>query len=139
MNQLIQKIDTLLSRYPKLGQFLRFCIIGTLAACVHYGIYYALQYFEVNLNVAYTTGYIISFIGNYIATNYFTFRTLPSWKNFLGFSGSHVINYFLHMLLFNFFLFLGVHKLIAPPLVMLVAMLVQFTILRFVFKKSKPK
>ena len=34
---------------------------------------------------------------------------------------------------------LGVHHLIAPPLVMLVAMSVQFTILRFVFvKKEKP-
>jgi hypothetical protein len=37
------------------------------------------------------------------------------------------------------FLWLGVHRLIAPPLVMLVAMIVQFTILRFVFvKKEKP-
>jgi len=134
-NPLVQKIDTLLTRYPKLGQFLRFCIIGTLAAGVHYGIYYGLQFLEVNLNVAYTAGYVIAFVGNYIATNYFTFRTLPSWKNFLGFAGSHAINYVLHMVLFNLFIYLGVHKLIAPPLVMLVAMLVQFTILRFVFRQ----
>jgi hypothetical protein len=30
---------------------------------------------------------------------------------------------------------MGVHHLIAPPLVMLVAMLVQFTILHFVFNR----
>jgi hypothetical protein len=38
-------------------------------------------------------------------------------------------------LLMMVFLWLGVHRLIAPPLVMLVAMLVQFTILRVIFTK----
>ena len=135
MSKVAEKIEALQARYPKMGQFVRFCIIGTCAAGVHYGIYFGLQYLGVNLNVAYTAGYLISFVGNYIATNYFTFRTLPSWKNFLGFAGSHGINYVLHIALFNLFLWLGVHRLVAPPLVMLVAMLVQFTILRFVFKK----
>jgi putative flippase GtrA len=72
---------------------------------------------------------------NFIATNYFTFHTKPTWKNFVGFAGSHGVNYFLHIILFNVFLWLGVHRLIAPPLVMLVAMLVQFTILHFVFNR----
>lgn len=115
-------------------QFLRFCIIGIFAAAIHYGIYFLLQLW-IDVNIAYTTGYIISFIGNFYATNYFTFHTLPTWKNFTGFAGSHAINYFLHIILFNLFLWIGIHRLIAPPLVMLVAMLVQFTILRFVFTK----
>jgi putative flippase GtrA len=115
-------------------QFLRFCIIGVLAAAVHYGVYLILQWW-IALNIAYTAGYLISFIGNFILTNFFTFRTKPTWKNFVGFAGSHGINYFLHIVLFNIFLWLGVHHLIAPPLVMLVAMLVQFSILRAVFTK----
>jgi len=87
------------------------------------------------VNIAYTAGYLISFIYNFIATNYFTFHTSPTWKNFIGFAGSHGVNYFLHIILFNIFLWIGVHHLIAPPLVMLVAMLVQFTILHFVFNR----
>ncbi len=117
-----------------MSQFLRFCIIGVLAAAVHYGVYFILQWW-IDLNIAYTAGYLISFVGNFILTNYFTFRTKPTWKNFVGFAGSHGINYFLHIVLFNAFLWLGVHRLIAPPLVMLVAMLVQFTILRVIFTK----
>ena len=54
---------------------------------------------------------------------------------FVGFAGSHGVNYFLHIVLFNLFLFLGVHRLVAPPLVMGVAMLVQFTILKLVFSR----
>ena len=78
-------------------QFLRFCIIGVLAAAVHYGVYFILQWW-IDLNIAYTAGYLISFVGNFILTNYFTFRTKPTWKNFVGFAGSHGINYFLHII-----------------------------------------
>ena len=120
------------------GQFIRFCINGVIAAAIHYGVYFLLQLW-IDVNIAYTAGYLISFVYNFIATNYFTFHTKPTWKNFVGFAGSHGVNYFLHIILFNVFLWLGVHRLIAPPLVMLVAMSVQFTILRFVFvKKEKP-
>jgi len=118
------------------GQFLRFCINGVIAAAIHYGVYFLLQLW-IDVNIAYTAGYMLAFVVNFIATNYFTFHTKPTWKNFVGFAGSHCINYFLHIILFNVFLQMGVHRLIAPPLVMLVAMLVQFTILRFVFGKNK--
>ena len=120
----------------KACQFVRFCIIGTCAAAVHYGIYFLLQLW-MDVNVAYTAGYVISFVGNFYATNYFTFHTMPTWRNFTGFAGSHAVNYVLHIVLFNLFLWMGIHRLIAPPLVMLVAMLVQFTILRFVFVNSE--
>lgn len=120
----------------KACQFVRFCIIGTCAAAVHYGIYFLLQLW-IDVNVAYTAGYVISFVGNFYATNYFTFHTMPTWRNFTGFAGSHAVNYVLHIVLFNLFLWMGIHRLIAPPLVMLVAMLVQFTILRFVFVNSE--
>lgn len=128
MQQLIRKF----TENERLMQFVRFCITGTLAAGVHYGIYFVLQHW-VDVNIAYASGYLLSAIGNFFLTSYFTFRTLPSWKRFLGFAGSHGLNFVLHGVLFNLFLFLGVHRLVAPPLVMLVAMLVQFSILRVVF------
>lgn len=121
----------------RLPSFIRFCIVGTIAAAIHYGIYFVLQWLDINLSVAYTAGYLLSFVVNYYLTNYFTFGTRPEWKNFLGFAGSHGVNYLLHIVLFNVFISLGVHRLIAPPLVMLVAMLVQYTILNWVFKKWK--
>ncbi len=119
-------------------QFVRFCIIGTLSAATHYAIYFLLQLW-IDLNVAYTAGYIISFVGNFYLTNYFTFRTRPSWGKFFGFACSHSLNYVLHIVLFNLFLWMGVHRLIAPPLVMLIAMLVQFSVLRIVFTWNRKK
>ena len=43
------------------------------------------------------------------------------------------------MVLLNVFLWMGMHELIAPIAVMLVAMLVQYTILNFVFKGGRKK
>jgi len=117
-------------------QFIRFCIVGTVAAGIHYGIYYLLLRLGAGHNLAYATGYILAFICNFIATSYFTFRTGPSWGKFAGFAGSHAVNFLLHMVLLNVFLWMGMHELIAPIVVMLVAMLVQYTILNFVFKKK---
>ena len=78
-------------------QFMRFCIVGTLAAGIHYGIYYVLLRLGAGHNLAYATGYIISFVYNFIATSYFTFQSSPSWGRFVGFAGSHAVNFLLHM------------------------------------------
>ena len=41
-------------------QFIRYCTVGSLAAGIHYGVYFVLQEYElVNLNIAYTIGYAV--------------------------------------------------------------------------------
>lgn len=119
-------------------QFIRYCTVGSLAAGIHYGAYFVLQEYElVNLNIAYTIGYATSFICNFFMTSYFTFRSNPSLKKALGFGGSHLVNYLIHMGLFNLFLSLDVNQEIAPLFVLAVAVPVNFVMLRFVFKHKK--
>jgi putative flippase GtrA len=116
-------------------QFLRFLINGCFSAAIHYGVYYLCQLF-IEVNTAYAIGYIVSFIINFYTTCYFTFNQKPTWRRFIGFSGSHGVNFCLHIVLFWCCMQLGVHRLIAPVIVMGIAMIVQFTILRFVFRKK---
>ena len=111
-------------------QFIRYCTVGTLAAGIHYGVYYLLQEYEMtNLNIAYTIGYVTSFICNFFMTSYL--------KRALGFGGSHLVNYLIHMGLFNLFLYLNVDQEIAPLCVLAVAVPTNFLMLRFVFKHKK--
>ena len=117
------------------AQFVRFVLNGCFSASIHYAVYYVMQLL-IEVNVAYAIGYVVSFIVNYYTTCRFTFRRQPTWKHFIGFSGSHGVNFLLHVVLFWCCMQLGVHRLLAPVIVMGVAMLVQFTILRLVFKKS---
>ena len=119
---------------PLVKEFIRFGVVGVLATALHYGIYYFLQSF-INVNVAYTTGYVISFIVNFYLTSYFTFGTTPSWKKLVGMGGAHLVNYLLHIILLNVFLYLGVSKAWAP--VPVFAIPVNFLFVRFVFKHKK--
>ena len=117
---------------PLVKEFIRFGVVGVLATALHYGIYYFLQSF-INVNVAYTTGYVISFIVNFYLTSYFTFGTTPSWKKLVGMGGAHLVNYLLHIILLNVFLYLGVSKAWAPVPVFAIAIPVNFLFVRFVF------
>ena len=121
---------------PLVKEFIRFGVVGVLATALHYGIYYFLQSF-INVNVAYTTGYVISFIVNFYLTSYFTFGTPPSWKKLVGMGGAHLVNYLLHIILLNVFLYLGVSKAWAPVPVFAIAIPVNFLFVRFVFKHKK--
>ena len=121
---------------PLVKEFIRFGVVGVLATALHYGIYYFLQSF-INVNVAYTTGYVISFIVNFYLTSYFTFGTTPSWKKLVGMGGAHLVNYLLHIILLNVFLYLGVSKAWAPVPVLAIAIPVNFLFVRFVFKHKK--
>ena len=127
-------------RQNKIKEFIRYVIVGTIATGLHYGIYALLVMLDSSLiwsNVAYSVGYVLSFIANFYLTSYFTFKTKPSWTKLGGMVGAHVVNYGLHMLLLNLFLLVGVPEKIAPIPVFCIVIPVNFILIRFVFKKLK--
>lgn len=115
------------------GQLVRFVIVGIVATALHYGVYWLLQYW-LNVNVAYTTGYVVSLLANYYLTAHFTFREKATARNGIGFGGAHLVNYLLHMVLFNLFLWLGLSRETAPFAVLAIAVPTNFLLVRFVFK-----
>lgn len=121
---------------PVIKEFIRFGVVGVVATALHYGIYYLLQPF-INVNVAYTAGYVISFIVNFYLTSYFTFGAAPSWKKLAGMGGAHLVNYLLHIALLNVFIYFGLSKAWAPIPVFAIAIPVNFILVRFVFKHKK--
>ena len=122
-----------LKRFP---EFIRFVMVGILATALHYGIYFLLQRF-INVNIAYTLGYALSFIANFYLTAFFTFRSVPSWKKMIGMGGAHAINYILHIMLLNLFLSIGIPNVWAPFPVFAIAIPINFFLVRFVFKHQK--
>ena len=127
----------------KLREFIRFAIVGTIATGIHYGIYLLLLWiFRIDqeettyADVAYTIGYLLSFLCNLWLTAHFTFREKLNFKRSGGFALSHIINYLLHIALLTFFLWIGIPNKWAPIPVFCIVIPINFLLVRFVFKSK---
>lgn len=126
----------MLRKQTILTQAIRFVLVGGLATALHWGIY-LLGMLWLPANPAYALGYILSFFFNFMASAHFTFQTTPSWHKFLGMAGAHGINFILHMGLLNLFLCLAIPKNWIPLPVYLIAMPVNFILVRIAFLYNK--
>lgn len=118
-----------------IAEAVRFGIVGVGATVLHYLIYYMLMD-VLPVSIAYALGYVLSFVCNFLATCYFTFHARPSWSRLLGMSGAHVVNFVLHLLLLNLFLWIGVPKALAPIPVYAIVIPINFLLVRYIFKRK---
>lgn len=124
------------SIFHRYQEIIRFCIVGVLATGIHYGIYLLLNRF-ILVWLAYTIGYVISFICNFYLTSIFTFKSKATIKKGIGFIFCHFVNYMLHLFFLTFFIWLGMGKNYAPIPVYLIVIPINFLLVRFVFKTKK--
>lgn len=121
------------SLWHKFGpQFVRFLVVGVAATLLHWGVYVGLNRLlgldeadGLALSMTYTIGYAVSFVGNYLASLRWTFRTTGSVKKGIGFALSHAVNYGMHIGLLNLFLHLGVGQAMVQMLEWMVPDMVQ--------------
>ena len=97
---------------PKYRSVVRFTIVGAIGTAMQYGIYYVfLALFErycpdlhAYVTIAFTIGFCVEMVSNYLLTSFFTFRSRPCLKNAGGFlvgrGGNYVVQIgFLHLLI----------------------------------------
>ena len=118
------------------GEMARFVVVGALATAIHYGTYLVLLGCMAD-GVAYTIGYVVSFVFNYLLSSRYTFRSRTSVKNGVGFCAAHGVNYLIHITLFHVWMWIGVPEWLVPIPVYVVAIPVNFLLVRLVFKKVK--
>ena len=121
-----------------LGEVIRFGIVGVLATAIQY-LVYLLLWRSTSPGIANTIGYVVSFIFNYFATTYFTFRVKANVSKGVGFAFSHLVNYTLQMVLLQFFIWLGVHRDYAPIPMFCVCVPVNFLLVRYFVKIRNSK
>lgn len=113
---------------------------------LHYAIYLALLWVmgidwnaargaDWRATLAYTVGYAIALGVNMWLTARFTFKEKLSVKRGGGFLVSHAINYILEVGLLNLFLAMHFTEWLSPLLALLIAVPVNFILVRFAFKK----
>lgn len=122
-----------LSSRQSAREFVRFALVGVIATAIHYLLYFVLQK-TMNAGMAYTIGYAVSFVANFLLTSVFTFKAKATIKKGVGFGAAHLCNYLLQMGLLYAVLAIGVRRDIAPVPVYCIAIPLNFLMVRFVFK-----
>ncbi|MBB6624636.1 GtrA family protein [Clostridium gasigenes] len=115
----------------QIGEIIRFGFVGGLATLIQYTIYIILLRF-IGVNFSYTVGYLGSLFFNFILTNYFTFKTIPTKKKGMRFLLAHGFNYLLQMGLLNLFVNINIEPKIAPFIVYSISIPINF----FLVKKA---
>lgn len=121
-------------KHYNIGEIIRFAVVGTLATLLQYGVY-LICLTLLNKHISLTIGYIVSFIFNYIASTYFTFRVKAGVKRGAGFVFSHIVNYLLQMFFLSIFTYVGVSKPLAPLPTFAICVPINFCLVRYFLKK----
>ncbi|MGI6242427.1 MAG: GtrA family protein [Prevotella sp.] len=117
----------------KLGEVIRFGIVGATATLIQYGVY-LLMVRHTHVGVANTVGYVVSFLFNFYASTRFTFRVKANARRGAGFILSHVVNYLLQMATLTLFIGIGVSKTFAPIPMFCICVPVNFLLVRYFMK-----
>ncbi|MEU0371125.1 GtrA family protein [Streptomyces sp. NPDC006283] len=74
------------------GQMVRFALVGVVNTGTYYGLYLALLT-VLPYVAAHVVAFVLSMIGSFFLTSYFTYRTRPTWRKFLLFPLTNAANF----------------------------------------------
>lgn len=118
---------------PGYREMARFIAAGAMAAGIHYGVYVLLSYL-LPPALAYAGGYFISFLFNFYVSCYFTFKTCATWRKSVRFLLCHIINFLIQLGLFHVFLAMSIPELLLPLPVLMIAVPVNFLLVRLALR-----
>lgn len=139
-------MKTLTSYLPlKYRSAVRFVCVGVLGTGVQYGIYYLLldifhrQWPEMMImtSLAFSIGFVVEMIFNYLLTSFYTFRVRPSLKNAGGFIFGRTLNYFIQIFLLNMLIWLEMSKELSGIVAIALAGVINYFVLLPFYREKK--
>ena len=139
-------MKTLTGRLPKkYRSAVRFVLVGALGTGLQYGIYYLLlgwfqqKWPDISIltSMAFTAGFVIEMICNYLLTSFYTFKVRPSMKNASGFLFGRALNYAIQMLLLNLLIWLHMSEEWAGLAAIALAGVINYFVLLPFYKDKK--
>ena len=119
------------------NEFIRFGIIGVLNTGIYYGVYLiALLLLQIPYVFSHWIGIILSVIASFFLNSYFTYRVKPTWKKFLQFPITQVVNVICSTtFLYVFVNWLQMSSIYAPIFAMFLTVPITFIITGKIMKK----
>ncbi|MDT4051056.1 GtrA family protein [Staphylococcus arlettae] len=119
-------------------EILKFIIVGGINTLNYYIIYLLLlKLIGVNYSVSHISGFVISFIISYYLNCYFVYKVQPTWKKFIQFPLTQVVNMGMQtLLLYIFVQWFNISSVIAPFAGLIITIPVTFILSKYILRDA---
>ncbi|MCQ1405183.1 flippase GtxA [Staphylococcus aureus] len=120
------------------AEILKFIIVGGINTLNYYVLYLLLlKLFHIEYMISHITGFIVAFVISYYLNCYFVYRVKPTWRKFISFPITQLVNASLQtVLLYVFVSWLNLPAEIAPFAGLVITIPITFVLSKWILKDS---
>ncbi|HFE6581744.1 TPA: flippase GtxA [Staphylococcus aureus] len=120
------------------AEILKFIIIGGINTLNYYVVYLLLlKLLHIEYMISHITGFIVAFVISYYLNCYFVYRVKPTWRKFISFPITQLVNVSLQtVLLYVFVSWLNLPAEIAPFAGLIITIPITFILSKWILKDS---
>lgn len=120
------------------AEILKFIIVGGINTLNYYVVYLLLlKLFHIEYMISHITGFIVAFVISYYLNCYFVYRVKPTWRKFISFPITQIVNISLQtVLLYVFVSWLNLPAEIAPFAGLIITIPITFVLSKWILKDS---
>src|SRR5699024_3867291 len=117
-------------------EIVKFIIVGGINTFNYYIVYLILfKLVGINYLVRYVSGFVISFIISYYLNCHFVYKVTPTWRKFIQFPLTQVVNMGMQtMLLYIFVKWFHISSVIAPFAGLIITIPVTFVLSKYILR-----
>ncbi|HIA6637151.1 TPA: flippase GtxA [Staphylococcus aureus] len=121
------------------AEILKFIIVGGINTLNYYVVYLLLlKLLHIEYMISHITGFIVAFVISYYLNCYFVYRVKPTWRKFISFPITQIVNVSLQtVLLYVFVSWLNLPAEIAPFAGLIITIPITFILSKWILKDSK--
>lgn len=120
------------------AEILKFIIVGGINTLNYYVVYLLLlKLLHIEYMISHITGFIVAFVISYYLNCYFVYRVKPTWRKFISFPITQIVNVNLQtVLLYVFVSWLNLPAEIAPFAGLIITIPITFILSKWILKDS---
>ncbi|HFO0503943.1 TPA: flippase GtxA [Staphylococcus aureus] len=120
------------------AEILKFIIVGGINTLKYYVVYLLLlKLLHIEYMISHITGFIVAFVISYYLNCYFVYRVKPTWRKFISFPITQIVNVSLQtVLLYVFVSWLNLPAEIAPFAGLIITIPITFILSKWILKDS---
>ncbi|HHA0139668.1 TPA: flippase GtxA [Staphylococcus aureus] len=120
------------------AEILKFIIVGGINTLNYYVVYLLLlKLLHIEYMISHINGFLVAFVISYYLNCYFVYRVKPTWRKFISFPITQIVNVSLQtVLLYVFVSWLNLPAEIAPFAGLVITIPITFVLSKWILKDS---